>query len=105
MDLGPFAAPPTPLPGQTTALFVGVLESYKNIDGLAAAWRLARPNAELRIVGKGTRTDVVASLVSDGLATWQPELSTDEVVRMLNLRMANRGLSVAVLQERLATTP
>ena len=77
----PFAAPTVPLPQSPIALFVGVLEPYKNIDGLAEAWRRARPaRRELRIVGKGTRTDVVASLVRDGLATWQPELSTEEIV-------------------------
>ena len=74
MDLAPFTAPTAPLPESTVALFVGVLEPYKNIDGLADAWRRTRPDAELRIVGRGTRTDVVASLVSEGLATWEPEL-------------------------------
>ncbi len=43
MDLEPFAAPAVPLPAEPAALFVGVLELYKNIDGLAAAWRLAQP--------------------------------------------------------------
>ncbi len=36
------------------ALFVGVLELYKNVDGLARAWRLAAPRlpgAQLRLVG------------------------------------------------------
>jgi glycosyltransferase involved in cell wall biosynthesis len=84
MDLAPFTAPTTPLPERPVALFVGVLEPYKNIDGLAAAWRRARPDAELRIVGKGTRTDVVAALVRDHLATWEPELSTEGVVRALD---------------------
>jgi glycogen synthase len=84
MDLEPFAAPPVPLPERPVALFVGVLEPYKNIDGLADAWRRARPGAELRIVGKGSRTDVVASLVREGLATWEPELSTDGIVRALD---------------------
>ena len=31
-------------PSEPVALFIGVLEPYKNIDGLAEAWRLARPN-------------------------------------------------------------
>ena len=46
--------PVQPLPEQTAALFVGVLEPYKNIDGLAAAWRRAKPrvpDAGLRLVG------------------------------------------------------
>jgi glycosyltransferase involved in cell wall biosynthesis len=94
MDLTPFAVPATPLPAAPVALFIGVLEPYKNIDGLAEAWRQAKPGAELRIVGKGTRTDVVASLVRDGLASWQPELSTSEVVAALD------AASVLILPSR-----
>ena len=68
MDLSTFTAtPPVPLPERPTALFVGVLEAYKNIDGLAAAWRrVARelPEARLVIVGEGSRRDVVDDLVA-----------------------------------------
>jgi glycosyltransferase involved in cell wall biosynthesis len=111
MDLAPFAAAPAPLPKSTIALFIGVLEPYKNIDGLAEAWRLARPPAELRIVGKGTRTDVVAALVRDGLATWQPELSTDEVVRALDdaslllLPSRSEGMGRVVIEAQLRGRP
>jgi glycosyltransferase involved in cell wall biosynthesis len=111
MDLEPFAAPPKPLPEEPVALFIGVLEPYKNIDGLAEAWRLARPKAELRIVGKGTRTDVVASLVREGLATWQPELSTDEVVRALDeasvliLPSRSEGMGRVVIEAQLRGRP
>jgi glycosyltransferase involved in cell wall biosynthesis len=111
MDLAPFTAPPVPLPAQPVALFIGVLEPYKNIDGLAEAWRLARPNAELRIVGKGTRTDVVASLVRDGLATWQPELSTAEVVAALDaasvliLPSRSEGMGRVVIEAQLRGRP
>src|SRR5438105_13540339 len=59
MDLELFAErPPAPLPPTPAALFVGVLERYKNVDGLARAWRLAAARlsgAELRIVGRGSR--------------------------------------------------
>ena len=111
MDLEPFLAPTVPLPESTVALFVGVLEPYKNIDGLAAAWRRAQPNAELRIVGRGTRTDVVASLVSDGLATWQPELSTREIVRALDessalvLPSRSEGMGRVVIEALLRGRP
>jgi glycosyltransferase involved in cell wall biosynthesis len=111
MDLEPFAAPPKPLPEEPVALFIGVLEPYKNIDGLAEAWRLARPKAELRIVGKGTRTDVVSSLVREGLATWQPELSTDEVVRALDeasvliLPSRSEGMGRVVIEAQLRGRP
>src|SRR5205823_3819584 len=66
MDLEAFLErPPVPLPQQPVALFVGVLEPYKNVDGLAAAWRLAAPRlpgARLHLVGKGTRSNVVEAL-------------------------------------------
>jgi glycosyltransferase involved in cell wall biosynthesis len=69
MDLSTFTAkPPEPLPEQPTALFVGMLEAYKNIDGLAAAWRLVvreLPEARLVIVGAGSRRDVVDELVAE----------------------------------------
>jgi glycosyltransferase involved in cell wall biosynthesis len=69
MDLDPFLeTDPVPPPEEPTALFVGVLEPYKNVDGLAAAWRLVArrlPGARLHVVGKGSREDVVRELVRD----------------------------------------
>jgi glycosyltransferase involved in cell wall biosynthesis len=87
MDLAPFAGEPSPLPEQPSALFVGVLEAYKNVDGLAAAWREAAPRvpaASLRLVGKGTRTDVAGALVRDLGVRWDVELPPDEVARALD---------------------
>ena len=37
------------------ALFVGVLERYKNVDGLAEAWRLAAPRCRTRGCGSSAR--------------------------------------------------
>ena len=111
MDLEPFAIPPAPLPEKPVALFVGVLEAYKNIDGLAEAWRRARPAAELRIVGKGTRSDVVEALARDGLATWTPELTTEEVVRALDdasvlvLPSRSEGMGRVVIEAQLRGRP
>ena len=69
MDLELFLdRPPVPLPDTPRALFVGVLELYKNIDGLAAVWRsVARqvPNATLRIVGRGSQYAIVEQLVAE----------------------------------------
>jgi glycosyltransferase involved in cell wall biosynthesis len=81
--------PPEPLPSRPAVLFVGVLERYKNIDGLAAAWRLAAarvPGAELRIVGTGSRKQVVEKLLRDvpDQTRWLPELSTEEVAAELD---------------------
>ncbi len=56
MDLEPFLGERKPLPGHPSVLFVGVLERYKNVDGLAEAWRAVSarvPGAQLRIVGDG----------------------------------------------------
>jgi glycosyltransferase involved in cell wall biosynthesis len=90
MDLEPFVdRPPEPLPGRPQALFVGVLERYKNVDGLAAAWRHAAPrvpDATLRIVGRGTLTGVVRDLVAElpAQTEWTESLTTPEIVRALD---------------------
>ena len=60
------ARSPEPLPEVPTALFVGVLESTKNLDGLARAWtdvvrRL--PGARLHLVGDGSLRAVAERLV------------------------------------------
>jgi glycosyltransferase involved in cell wall biosynthesis len=88
-DLSSFTgAPPVPLPERPTALFVGVLERYKNVAGLAAAWRLAAPqvDARLRIVGEGRETAVVERLVAEVPAQteWTRRLQPDEVARALD---------------------
>jgi glycosyltransferase involved in cell wall biosynthesis len=71
------------------ALFVGVLEAYKNIDGLCAAWRRVAaqmPDARLVIVGKGTRQSVVDSLVTDlpDQVAHHPQLPPCEVAAALD---------------------
>lgn len=90
MDLEPFLGPPVRSPAAPTALFVGVLELYKDVDGLAEAWRLAAPRlpeeARLRIVGDGSRRHVVEALVRElpGRTSWEERLSTEEVARALD---------------------
>jgi glycosyltransferase involved in cell wall biosynthesis len=90
MDLEPFLERPVePLPERPEALFVGVLEHYKNVDGLVAAWRLAAPrvpDARLHIVGTGPRAGIVEKLVGDlpGQTRWTPELSTEDVAAALD---------------------
>jgi glycosyltransferase involved in cell wall biosynthesis len=68
-DLSAFTATPVrPLPERPAALFVGVLEAYKNVDGLAAAWRRVAPElpeARLVVVGKGSRAAAVERLQAD----------------------------------------
>jgi glycosyltransferase involved in cell wall biosynthesis len=89
MDLDPFLGPVAPLPDEPGALFVGVLELYKNVDGLAAAWRRAAPRAPgatLTIVGEGSRPDVVEALLGDlsGQTRWLRRLAPDEVAAELD---------------------
>lgn len=86
-ELTAFSEPPVAaLPDRPTALFVGVLERYKNIHAIAEAWRLASPrvpDAVLRIVGDGRHRDVVEALLGDfpGAVTWDRRLETPEVVK------------------------
>jgi glycosyltransferase involved in cell wall biosynthesis len=65
-DLEAFTARPVqPLPDRPTALFVGVLERYKNVDGLVAAWRLVQerlPHARLVVVGRGPLAELLAQI-------------------------------------------
>jgi glycosyltransferase involved in cell wall biosynthesis len=90
VDLDAFLAhDPVEPPARPVALFVGVLEQYKNVDGLADAWRLLAPrvpDAELHVVGKGSRADVVRKLVDDfpGSVRWTPELDAPGVAAALD---------------------
>jgi len=89
-ELTAFSEPPVaPLPVRPVALFVGVLERYKNVHAIADAWRLAAPrlpDATLRMVGDGRHRDVVEALVAElpGRVTWERRLETPELVRALD---------------------
>jgi glycosyltransferase involved in cell wall biosynthesis len=81
--------PPVALPERPQALFVGVLERYKNVDGLVAAWgRVASrvPAARLRIVGTGALATVVERAVAErpDRVSWTPGLSQEEVAAALD---------------------
>jgi glycosyltransferase involved in cell wall biosynthesis len=80
---------PKALPQLPQALFVGVLERYKNLDGLAQAWRRAAPqltDARLKLVGSGTLQPVVEGLVRDfpGEVSWTERLSQPDVSAALD---------------------
>jgi glycosyltransferase involved in cell wall biosynthesis len=85
-DLTAFSEPPpAPLPERPAALFVGVLERYKNVHTIADAWRLAAPrvpSATLRVVGGGRHRDVAEALVRDlpAQVSWDRRLETPAVV-------------------------
>jgi glycosyltransferase involved in cell wall biosynthesis len=89
-DLSVFAAGPVqPVPQRPTALFVGVLEQYKNVDGLAAAWRqvaTAVPEARLVVVGKGSRVAAVEKLAAElpGRVEHVGQLTPEGVARRLD---------------------
>ena len=89
MDFESFLqSPPAPLPERPQALFVGVLERYKNVDGLGVAWRgvaTSVPEARLRIVGTGTLAHVVEELVAEVPGVeWSPRLSQEDVAAALD---------------------
>jgi glycosyltransferase involved in cell wall biosynthesis len=82
-------SPPRPLPARPALVFTGVLEEYKGIDVLADAWRLAAPrvpDAELRIVGRGSKRSVVEELLVDlpRQTRWYPRLAPSELARELD---------------------
>ena len=94
MDLEPFTSTsPQPLPDPPDALFVGVLERYKAVDVLAAAWPQVAaelPSVRLHVVGKGSLEPLVAGLVAagSGRVRWTRELPTEGVVRALDAATA-----------------
>jgi glycosyltransferase involved in cell wall biosynthesis len=89
-DLGVFAElPVVPLPASPSAVFVGVLERYKNVDGLARAWRRAAPSvggAKLTIIGRGSSRIVAEQLLKDlpSQVEWVEYLPPAEVARALD---------------------
>lgn len=89
-DLDAFSGPPpAPLPERPSAVFVGVLEPYKNLDGLVEAWRRAAPrvpDATLRLVGRGRRRDLVAALLRElpERTSWTESLPTGGVIEAID---------------------
>jgi glycosyltransferase involved in cell wall biosynthesis len=99
-DLGAFSGPARPVPEEQRVIFVGVLERYKNVETLAAAWRIAAervPTARLHLIGTGTQADVAAALARDGVE-WQQRLGPPaladaiDAARALLLPSASEGL-------------
>ena len=98
-----------PLPETPTALFVGVLERYKNIDGLVAAWRRVAdrlPDARLVVVGRGPlqaeveklaaelpgRVELIAELPPEGVS------ATLDDATLLVLPSRHEGLGRVVIE-------
>jgi glycogen synthase len=98
-----------PLPETPTALFVGVLERYKNVDGLVAAWRRVAdrlPDARLVVVGRGPlqaeveklaaelpgRVELIAELPPEGVS------ATLDDATLLVLPSRHEGLGRVVIE-------
>ena len=105
-DLGSFTGPTLPVPGAPRALFVGVLERYKNVEALAAAWRLVAarvPDASLHLVGSGTQAEIAEALVREG-ARWDRRLEPAALAtalddaRVLLLPSPSEGLGRVVIE-------
>ena len=98
-DLGAFAGPGRRRCRTSRAsLFVGVLERYKNVDGLAAAWRLVRaarsPRRGCTLVGDGTQVEVAEGARARGRASGTAALEPPEVARRAR-RVARAAPAVA----------
>lgn len=109
-DLSAFRDPPlVPVPDAPRVVFVGALETYKNVDGLAGAWRVVartHPEATLAVIGKGSRREVIDRLVAElpAQVEYHAELAPDDVVaqvdaaRALVLPSYPEGLGRVVLE-------
>jgi glycosyltransferase involved in cell wall biosynthesis len=101
VDLDAFVERPRePVPESPSVVFVGVLERYKNVEGLAAAWRIVArrvPGARLHLIGTGTLTELAEQLEREG-CTWDRRLDPPAVAaaidaaRALLLPSASEGL-------------
>jgi glycosyltransferase involved in cell wall biosynthesis len=112
-DLSAFTAPPVAIPAEPRALFVGVLERYKNIEGLATAWRLVAerlPDARLHLVGSGRDSEVVRGLVGERVH-WDERLEPAQVAQALDdsrvflLASESEGLPRVVIEAFLRGRP
>jgi glycosyltransferase involved in cell wall biosynthesis len=112
-DLGAFTGPRTPLPDEQRIVFVGVLERYKDVEGLARAWRLVAarlPGARLELIGSGTQVAVAKALAREGVE-WQRSLDPPEVVRAIDRARAlvlpsrSEGLGRVIIEAFLRGRP
>ncbi len=99
-DLGAFSGPVSPVPEAPRVIFVGVLERYKNVEVLAAGWRLAAARvsgAQLHLIGSGTQAEIAEGLAREGVE-WQGRLepaalaAAVDSARALLLPSASEGL-------------
>lgn len=91
-DLGAYHdTPPVAVPAARRVVFVGALERYKNVDGLAAAWRrvtASLPDATLVVIGDGSRRAVIDALVAEGNVVHRPRLAPEQIAAELDAARA-----------------
>jgi glycosyltransferase involved in cell wall biosynthesis len=102
-DLSVFTRPVRPLPEQPTALFVGVLEPYKNVEGLVEAWRRAAPRvpgARLLVVGTGSQRAAIEATADAYFAQLPPEQVAEKLDEATVLVLPSRyeGLGRVVIE-------
>ena len=102
-DLGAFTGPVRPLPERPQALFVGVLEPYKNVEGLAEAWRRAAPQvpgARLVVVGKGSQRAAIEGTADEYLDRLTPGQVAEKLDESTILVLPSRyeGLGRVVIE-------
>ncbi len=105
-DLGAFTAPRRPVPEAPRVVFVGVLERYKNVEGLARAWRIVAarfPEARLQLIGSGTQADVAEALSREGVQweRWVDAAGVAEALdeaRALVLPSLSEGLPRVIIE-------
>jgi glycosyltransferase involved in cell wall biosynthesis len=118
-DYGVFAeAPIVAPPERPRVLFIGVLERYKGVDVLLKAWRTvvrAMPDAELMIVGKGTRARelrrLAASIGLEGCVRFIEPVPQEELCSLLDqasclvLPSRSEGLGRVILESMARARP
>ncbi|HEY6962567.1 MAG TPA: glycosyltransferase family 4 protein [Gaiellaceae bacterium] len=92
-DLEAFESRPlATVPEEKRIVFVGALETYKNVDGLARAWREVAqrvPDARLTVVGRGSRRATIDALVSEVQGVEHHEsLDPDGVIQAIDASRA-----------------
>jgi len=109
-DLGVFvASEPAPLPPEPRAVFIGALQPYKNVEGVAAVWRRVVervPAAVLHLIGDGPQRGIVEALLRDQPVNveWSPALRAPDIAaaldrsRFLFLPSRREGLGRVVIE-------